>query len=50
VTSQCSAYASFGERRLDVIEFLEVAEALRIDPFDLLKKLMPTTPKRRPRA
>jgi transcriptional regulator with XRE-family HTH domain len=28
------------ERRLDVIEFLEIAEAMGIDPFDLLKQLM----------
>lgn len=28
-----------GERRLDVIEFLEVAEALNIDPVEFIKKL-----------
>jgi transcriptional regulator with XRE-family HTH domain len=28
-----------GERRLDVIEFLEVASALEIDPIRLLKRL-----------
>jgi transcriptional regulator with XRE-family HTH domain len=28
-----------GERRLDVIEFLEVAEALQIDPLRFLKNL-----------
>jgi len=28
-----------GERRLDVVEFLQVAEALRIDPFHLLRNL-----------
>jgi transcriptional regulator with XRE-family HTH domain len=28
-----------GERRLDVIEFLEVTEALRADPSDILTKL-----------
>lgn len=28
-----------GERRLDVIEFMEVCEALRIDPNDLINKL-----------
>ncbi|WP_035799584.1 helix-turn-helix domain-containing protein [Crocosphaera chwakensis] len=29
-----------GERRLDVIEFLEVCNALNIDPVILLKKLI----------
>jgi transcriptional regulator with XRE-family HTH domain len=29
-----------GERRLDVVEFLEVAQALRIDPFSVLKRLI----------
>ena len=29
-----------GERRLDVVEFLEVSKALRIDPFDLLRQLI----------
>jgi transcriptional regulator with XRE-family HTH domain len=28
-----------GERRLDVIEFLEITEAIGIDPSRLLKKL-----------
>ncbi|MBQ0727092.1 MAG: helix-turn-helix transcriptional regulator [Thalassolituus oleivorans] len=28
-----------GERRLDLIEFLEVAEALQFDPFEFIKKL-----------
>ena len=28
-----------GERRLDVIEFLEVSEALQIDPIRFLKNL-----------
>jgi transcriptional regulator with XRE-family HTH domain len=28
-----------GERRLDVVEFLEIAKALRIDAFGLLKHL-----------
>jgi transcriptional regulator with XRE-family HTH domain len=28
-----------GERRLDVVEFLEVARAIAIDPFRLLKEL-----------
>ncbi len=28
-----------GERRLDVVEFLEVAKALRINPFDLIRHL-----------
>jgi transcriptional regulator with XRE-family HTH domain len=29
-----------GERRLDVVEFLEVAQALRIDPFSVLRRLV----------
>jgi transcriptional regulator with XRE-family HTH domain len=29
-----------GERRLDVIEFLDVAKALRIDPLELLRELI----------
>jgi len=28
-----------GERRLDVVEFLEVAKAIGTDPFKLLKEL-----------
>jgi transcriptional regulator with XRE-family HTH domain len=28
-----------GERRLDVIEFIDVARALRLDPIDLLRAL-----------
>ncbi|MBE7557719.1 helix-turn-helix transcriptional regulator [bacterium] len=28
-----------GERRLDVIEFLEVAKALEVDPADILRRL-----------
>jgi transcriptional regulator with XRE-family HTH domain len=34
-----------GERRLDVVEFLDVAKALRIDPLDLLRQLMQKRPK-----
>jgi len=34
------------ERRLDVIEYLEVAKALGIDPFDLLRDLAGAAPKR----
>ena len=34
-----------GERRLDVIEFLEVAKALRIDPFNLMRDLTRAAPK-----
>lgn len=30
-----------GERRLDVVEFLEVAQALKIDPLKIIKKLLP---------
>ena len=33
-----SKYES-GERRLDLIEFLEVAEALQFDVFEFIKKL-----------
>lgn len=29
-----------GERRLDVIEFIEVAEALGVDPVKLMNKVM----------
>ena len=29
-----------GERRLDVVEFLDVARALSIDPLNLLRQLM----------
>ena len=29
-----------GERRIDVIEFLELARALRLDPLDLLNELL----------
>jgi transcriptional regulator with XRE-family HTH domain len=28
-----------GERRLDIVEFLEVADALRIDPAAFIKRL-----------
>lgn len=28
-----------GERRLDIVEFLEVADALRIDPAEFIEKL-----------
>lgn len=39
-----------GERRLDVIEFLEVAHALDIDPSDFIRRLdQTTTTKRRTR-
>jgi transcriptional regulator with XRE-family HTH domain len=33
-----------GERRLDVIEFLEVAEAIGIDPRSLIRELAETSP------
>lgn len=36
--SYISKYES-GERRLDIIEFLEVAESLDIDPLDLIREL-----------
>jgi transcriptional regulator with XRE-family HTH domain len=35
-----------GERRLDVVEFLEVARVIGIDPFQLLKRLVSWSPKR----
>jgi transcriptional regulator with XRE-family HTH domain len=34
-----------GERRLDVVEFLEVSDAMGIDAFDLLRQLKGRTPK-----
>lgn len=33
-----------GERRLDVVEFLEVAKALRIDPFAVMRQLIQGRP------
>lgn len=36
-----------GERRLDVVEFLEVADALGIDPHAILKKVRRELAKRR---
>jgi transcriptional regulator with XRE-family HTH domain len=33
-----------GERRLDVIEFVEVARSLRIDPFRFLRKVWEKEP------
>ena len=38
--SYVSKYES-GERRLDVIEFLEVCEALSVSPHSILRKLQP---------
>jgi transcriptional regulator with XRE-family HTH domain len=38
-----------GERRLDVVEYLEVARALQIDPFGLLRNLARAAPKQSPR-
>lgn len=35
-----------GERRLDVVEYLDVAKALRLDPFELLRQLMQKPSKR----
>jgi transcriptional regulator with XRE-family HTH domain len=35
-----------GERRLDVVEYLEVAKALRVDPLELLRQLTQKPPKR----
>lgn len=37
-----------GERRLDLIEFLEVAQVLGIDPADFIKQLHSGRPSRRP--
>lgn len=34
-----SKYES-GERRIDVIEFIEIAEALGIDPVAIIKRIM----------
>ena len=39
-----------GERRLDVIEFFQVAEALRIDPFEFLKRIHGNIKQRRNRG
>lgn len=40
-----------GERRLDVIEFLDVAETIGIDPAHVIRKLQQAgIPKRRTRA
>jgi ribosome-binding protein aMBF1 (putative translation factor) len=38
-----------GERRLDVVEFLDVTKALRIDPLELLRQLMEKPPRKRVR-
>lgn len=38
-----------GERRLDLIEFLEVAHVLGIDPADFIKQLHSEPPSRLPR-
>ena len=35
-----------GERRLDVVEFLDVAKALRVDPREVLRQLLRESPKR----
>lgn len=40
-----SKYES-GERRLDLIEFLEVAEALQFDVFEFIRKLQKDTTKK----
>jgi len=32
-----------GERRLDVIEFVEIAQCIGIDPFKLLRKILDFT-------
>ena len=34
------ARIELGERRIDVIEFIDLARALRIDPRDILAQLM----------
>lgn len=43
--SYVSKYES-GERRLDLIEFLEVAEALQFDVFKFIKELQETSSKK----
>ena len=35
------ARIEIGERRIDVIEFIDLARALRIDPHEVLTQLMP---------
>ncbi len=35
-----------GERRLDVVEFIEVADALKLDPVEVVRQLQPTRGKR----
>lgn len=35
------ARIEIGERRVDVIEFIDLARALKIDPRDVLAELMP---------
>lgn len=40
--SYVSKYES-GERRLDVIEFLEVCEAMSVSPHSILKKIQPAS-------
>lgn len=35
------ARIEIGERRIDVIEFMDLARALRIDPREVLSQLMP---------
>jgi transcriptional regulator with XRE-family HTH domain len=39
-----------GERRLDVIEFLDVAEAIGIDPYKFLLKIAQQPQQRRKKA
>jgi transcriptional regulator with XRE-family HTH domain len=39
-----------GERRLDVIEFLDIAEALGIDPYEFLAKIADYPQRRKKKA
>ena len=39
-----------GERRLDVVEFVDIAYALRSDPSELLANLIQISPKNGPRG
>lgn len=39
-----------GQRRIDVIEFLDLAQAIRFDPFEVLEKLVSKKPNARIKA
>jgi transcriptional regulator with XRE-family HTH domain len=38
-----------GQRRIDVVEFLAIAEAIGFDPAKLIRRLATATPRARPR-